>query len=241
MADVVIKKRVDRLETLMRQLIVTVNQTDQQLARTDEQLARTDEQLARTDEQLERTDRQMERTQHRLDQLSAEMREFKEEMRASWERSKQETRKLREEFYEKLGTLAEDLVAPSIPRIIHRITGCPNDGLTFLGVRVKRWHPVRNNQQEYDVVAMCGDYLFINETKRKLGADDVKEFAGDVLPQAREFFPEYAEKKIIGAIASLYVDDSLVRYGERQGLFVLGAAEELMEVLNEPGFVPKYF
>ncbi|MCP4368081.1 MAG: hypothetical protein GY797_08250 [Deltaproteobacteria bacterium] len=100
---------------------------------------------------------------------------------------------------------------------------------------------MRNNQQEYDVVAMCGDYLFINETKRKLGADDVKEFAEEALPQAREFFPEYTEKKIIGAIASLYVDDSLVRYAERQGLFVLGAAEELMEVLNEPGFVPKYF
>lgn len=227
MAVVTVKKRVDRLENLMAQLIMTVDRVDQQ---------------------LDRTDRQMEQTQQRLDQLSAEMGAYRErseqemrEFRQELSKRDEKTRKQLEEFRHQMGTLAEDLVAPSIPRILHRIVGCPKDGLKFLGVRVKRWHPVTNNEQEYDVVAVCGDYLFINETKSKLGAEHVKEFAEDILPQVREFFPEYREKKIIGIIASLYMDASVLRYGERQGLVVLGVGEDLMEVLNKPGFVPKCF
>ena len=61
------------------------------------------------------------------------------------------------------------------------------------------------------------------------------------LSNAREFFPEYAGKKIIGAIASLYVDESLVRFGERLGLIVLGFGEDVMDVLNQPGFTPTVF
>jgi hypothetical protein len=52
----------------------------------------------------------------------------------------------------------------------------------------------------------------------------------------RSYFPEYADHKIIGAVASLYVDESIVRQGERLGLIVLGFGEEMMEMLNQPGF-----
>jgi hypothetical protein len=57
----------------------------------------------------------------------------------------------------------------------------------------------------------------------------------------RVFFPEYADRHFIGAIASLYVDESVVRYGQKQGVLILGFGEDLMDVLNEPGFVPKRF
>ena len=61
------------------------------------------------------------------------------------------------------------------------------------------------------------------------------------MKQARGFFPEYADRYFIGAIASLYVDESVVRYGQDQGLLVLGLGEDLMTVLNEPGFEPRKF
>lgn len=256
MAVVTVKKRVNRLENLMAQLITTVDRVDQQLDRTDRQMEQTQHRLDQLSATVDRVDRQMEQTQQKLEQFSAEMLDFKEEMQASRERSEQEmrefreelnrrdakTRKQLEEFRYQMGTLAEDLVAPSIPYILHQIVGCSKDGIEFLAVRVKKRHPVITKyNQEYDVVAVCGDYLFINETKSKLGADHVKEFIEDMLPQVSEFFPEYREKKVIGIIASLYMDASVVRYGERQGLVVLGVGEDLMEVLNEPGFVPKCF
>lgn len=59
--------------------------------------------------------------------------------------------------------------------------------------------------------------------------------------EAREFFPEYRDRKFIGTIASLYVDPSLVRYGARQGLIGPGFGEEVMDVLNSPGFTPRVF
>jgi hypothetical protein len=61
------------------------------------------------------------------------------------------------------------------------------------------------------------------------------------MKQACEFFPEYAERHFIGAIASLYVDESVVRHGQNQGLLVLGLGDYMMEVLNEPEFEPTKF
>ena len=223
MAELLVKQvqqRVLRLEDLMAQLLVTTD-----------------------------------RTERNLDRLSAEMRDFKDEMRADREQSERQMQEFRhhleendrkmrretERFLRKMGTLAEDMVAPSIPAILQRTFGCSPKDIELLAVRVKKLHPVTRKQREFDVVAVCGEYLCLNETKSRVTPGDFKKFAEKTLPQAREFFPEYAAKKIIGIIASFYVDDSLVRYGERLGVIVLGFGREVMEVLNQPGFVPKGF
>ena len=168
-----------------------------------------------------------------VNQLSEEMRDFKDEMRDF----KIESRKRWGELANKLGTMAEDLVAPSIPRIVKTGVNCPPDSLNS-AVRVKRRTP-QGQRREFDVIATCGPYLFINETKSRLRSEDVKAFAEEILPPAREFSPEYADKQIIGIVASLYVDETLVRYSERQGLVVLGFGEDVMDVLNSPDFAPK--
>ncbi len=175
-----------------------------------------------------------------VNQTSREMRDFKEEMRDFKDEMrdfKDESRKRWGELANKLGTMAEDLVAPSIPRIVRLVVDCPKDRINS-AVRVKR-RDGRGRSVEFDVVATCGDYLFINETKSKLSPESVKVFAGDTLPTVRDFFPEYAAKQVIGIVASLYVDESLVRYSEKQGLVVLGFGEDVMDVLNSPDFTPK--
>lgn len=69
---------------------------------------------------------------------------------------------------------------------------------------------------------------------------DIKRFA-KAMTTARDFLPEYSDRKFIGAIASLYVDERLVRQGERQGLIVLGFGTNVMQILNTSGFTPKLF
>ncbi|MFQ5594733.1 MAG: hypothetical protein ACE5HA_11360, partial [Anaerolineae bacterium] len=165
-----------------------------------------------------------------------EMRDFKDETRAS----RREMNRRWGELANKMGTMAEDLVAPSIPRILRTVVGCPADAIDSIAVRVRRRHPDTHQLQEFDVVAACGEYVLINETKSSLAPEAVGQFV-DLLGRTREFFSEYADKKIIGAIASLYVDPSLVRFGERQGLIVLGFGEDVMEVLNSPEFSPREF
>jgi len=169
-----------------------------------------------------------------------EMRDFKDEMldfKNEMSNFRVETRRQWGELSQKMGTMAEDLVAPSIPRILAETVSCA--GIVDSAVRVKRHHSLSNQQREFDVIAACGEYLLINETKSFLRAEDIKKFTQNVLPIARDFFPEYKDKKIIGAIASLYVDQSLVRYGEKQGVIVLGFGQDVMEVLNSSEFKPK--
>lgn len=179
-----------------------------------------------------------------VEQTSREMREFKDEMDAYRERSEAEQRAMNRRWGElanKMGTMAEDLVAPSIPRILRTLFGCPDDLLDLAAIRVRRRSARdRSRSREFDFVAACGDYLLINETKSSLKPTDVDEFV-ETLATAREFFPEHAERRVVGALASLYVDESLARYAERNGLIILSFGDEGMDLRNSSAFSPRLF
>lgn len=216
MIEMPVKKRMSRLESLMAQLVRTVDQSQREGLRMQRSVERlSDEMQDFKDEMLE---------------FKNEMLEFKTESRKQWG-----------ELANKMGTMAEDLVAPSIERILREVTGCDKEQVEYVAVRVKRRHPTTKQRREFDVVAACGKYLLVNETKNTLTPEALKKFATKTLPQVREYFPEFAEKKVIGAAASLYVDDSLVPCAERLGLIILGFGEDVMDVLNDPDFTPAEF
>ena len=254
MAAVILTKRVHKLEDLMAKLIVTVDRTDRQLAETARQHEETERQARRTERSVERLSEEMREFKQDMRNNSEETREFKQGMRNNMEKftqgiensrreSRAEIKDMRKQWGElsnKMGTMAEDLVAPSVGRILKETVGDLDQEIDFLAVRVKKRHPETGHNKEYDVVAVCGEYLLINETKGRLAPEDVKEFV-TALSDVRGFFPEYADKQVIGALASLYVEHSLVRCGERAGLIVLGFGEDVMDVLNSQGFVPKSF
>lgn len=169
-------------------------------------------------------------TSQELDRLSREMREFKRESNRRWG-----------DLAASLGTLAEDIVAPSIPRVLREVVGC--DDIEFFGVRVRRKYPTKTGvNREFDTVAMGCGYFLVVETKIKPTSDAVAIFA-DSLPKVKEYFPEFAPRNLrfIGALAGLYVDPSVVAFAERRGLIVLGTGKELMSVLNSEGFIPQPF
>lgn len=157
--------------------------------------------------------------------LRSEMRQSKRDLDKKWG-----------ELSNKLGTMAEDLVVPSIPRILKQVTGCTLE-IEYSVVRVRKSKP---KNQEFDVVAVCGDYVFINETKSTLLSEYIHNFY-ELMQTIREYFPEFKGKQFIGFIASLYVEENLVWQGEKLGLVVIGFGEELMDVLNIPEFSPKIF
>lgn len=234
MAEPVLEQRIDRLEALVADLVRVTAQTQFEMrAFKDEMRAFKDEMRSFKDE-----------VQFEMRAFRDEMRTFKDEMRDFREESRRERIEMRRQWGElsnRLGTMAEDLVAPSVPRILRTVVGCPEDHVDSLAVRVRRLAPSdRSRSQEFDVVAVCGEYVLINETKSRLAPIDVATFVEE-LATVRDFFPEYAGKRIIGAIALLYVDESLVRHAQKQGLIVLGFGEDVMDVLNDPGFKPREF
>lgn len=204
--------------------------------------------MART---VEQTSREMREFKDEMSEFKDEMREFKDEMSefkdemdSYRQRGEAEQRAMNRRWGElanKMGTMAEDLVAPSIPRILRTLFGCPDDLLDLAAIRMRRRSAHdRSRSREFDFVAACGDYLLINETKSSLKPTDVDEFV-ETLSTAREFFPEHAERRVVGALASLYVDESLARYAERNGLIILSFGDEGMDLRNSSEFSPRLF
>jgi hypothetical protein len=218
--------------------------TEQRVTNLEELMAQVLRTVDRVDRQVERTSREMRVFQNEMDSFKNEMRVFKNEMRDFKDEMssfKNEINKKWGDLANKMGTMAEDLVAPSVPRVLRQTVGCPNGHIESQAVRVQRTHPAdKARSREFDVVAVCGQYVLINETKSRLNARDVEDFV-HVMQEARAFFPEYADKTFIGALASLHVDQSVARYGEKQGLIMLGFGERMMDVLNTSGFRPQEF
>jgi hypothetical protein len=196
-----------------------------------------------------------------VDRLSKEMRAFKDEIRADTRAFKdavnadthalkEEMRALKIEMNKRwgdlsasLGLLVENIVAPSIPRVLSKVFACPEEAVESLGLRLRRKHaslPSRN--REFDAVAAGCGYVLIAECKVRLTSRDVAAFAKQ-LPEAKEYFPEFVAKgyRFAGAVASLNVSPNVVAFAEKLGLIVLGSADDLMEVLNSPGFTPKTY
>ena len=77
----------------------------------------------------------------------AELRAFKEEMREFKEENRRQTRAMNRQWGDlanKLGTLVEDLVYPSLPRIVAQTLG---QEILDLGVRRKRRVPILSHRQ----------------------------------------------------------------------------------------------
>jgi hypothetical protein len=174
-----------------------------------------------------------------VDRLSREMREFKDEMRSF----KAEINKRWGDLAASLGTVVEDIVAPSIPRVLREVFACPAEAIEFSAVRLRRKHPTLSDyNREFDTVAAGCSYFLTVESKIRLDIGAVNEFAGR-LPEVKEFFPEFAARgyRFVGAVAGLYVDPSVAAFAEKRGLIVLGTGDDLMTVLNSPGFTPRAY
>jgi hypothetical protein len=82
------------------------------------------------------------------------------------------------------------------------------------------------------------NHVLVVEVKSSLGVEDVKQLRED-LGQFRQFFPEYSQKQLYGAVAGIEIEEGADKYAYRQGLFVLAQAGEAVAILNASDFEPK--
>ncbi len=167
----------------------------------------------------------------------AELRAFKDEMSAFKDEMREQNRERNRQWghmANKLGTIVEDLVAPSLPRLIEEQFHEP-----VLDLMVRRKRRLADGRvREFDAVAITAGLLFLNSTKSTLRRADVDGFFEEI-ESFREFFPEYDPLLLIGVLAGLGVEDSVLRYAEKQGFLVLTVGDRLMEIRNRPDFQPK--
>ena len=105
----------------------------------------------------------------------SELREFKDEMLNYKEENRQQIREMNikwGEMAKKLVTITEDLVAPSIPRIVKEEFGLE---VTDLMVRRKK-KLTDGRSKEYDAITVAGECVFVDKPKSTLDSEDVKDF-----------------------------------------------------------------
>jgi chromosome segregation ATPase len=237
MAEAQLAERVDTLENYMKELSYQALKTEMEVARLstemrefkDEMREFKNEMRGFKDEMREFKD-EMRGFKDEMCGFKDEMREFKDEMCGFKEEMRLDRSEMNRRWGElanKMGTLAEDIVAPNLPRLARELFRCEQP--EFYAVRVKKQRG--GETREYDVIVACEGYVLVNETKSSLRSRDVDEMVA-ILEEFREFFPEYAGRRLVGIIASLYVDESIIRLAASKGILVMAMGEETMQVFN---------
>jgi predicted RNase H-like nuclease (RuvC/YqgF family) len=239
-----LESRVRSLEEMMADLIATTAQTSIEMREFKEEMKEFKDEMRGFKDGVESFKDEMIGFKDGIESFKDEMSGFKDGIESFKDEMRREHRQLNKQLGEianKQGRMTEDLVAPSICRILQEVVDCPASYGCGLVVRIRRVHPYdRSRTKEFDAIAECGDYVLVNETKSKLAPADIGELM-DTIRDVKEYFPEYKNRKFIGSLATLYVDDSLVKHASRKGIIVLAVGDELMDVMNEPGFRPTEF
>jgi len=232
-------------ETLEQVLKLLMEDTKRYRQRTEEDTKRYRQQsevsAARVDKALSELSEQSKQTQLELQSLA---KQTQAELDSLAKQVKETTKQMGEQS-RRMGTLVEDIVAPDMLRILRQVAGISEDIEGIINVRHKEFYGGKElnghpHMLELDAIARCGDYALINETKTTLRSEDVKDFVAR-LAIVRDYFPQLVGKKIIGAVSSLWIDESLRKQATRQGLLVLALGEGMLQLQNEAGFQPKIF
>ena len=203
-------------------------QTKQMLAEMRQQAEQDREQTKQMfAEMRQRAEQDYERT----DQRFAQMQQQAERDRQQAEQDRRQLNKKWGDLANRLGTVAEDIVAPNLPRIAREQFGCPDEPDDFM---VRRWvrHKIDNSKRrEFDVVVVYPDKVLINETKATPRLNYIDDFIA-VIADIYGYFPEYQGKTIIPIFAGLFIPDNLLRYLTKHKIYALGMGENTMELLN---------
>jgi hypothetical protein len=178
------------------------------------------------------TERRFQETERLLKEQSQETDRLLREQSQETDRRIREVNKQIGDLGGKWGRFVENMVAPACETLFLK-RGIP---VHQVSQRMKK----RLNGQtlEIDVLVTNENHVLVGEVKSSLGVNDVKDLMDD-LRRFREFFPEYAQKQLYGAVAGIEIEEGADKYAYRQGLFVLAQAGEAVSILNNPDFEPR--
>ena len=132
----------------------------------------------------------------------------------------------------KMGTIVEDIIAPSIRRIAADELNCGEERLFVERIaRVRSDDPSR--RREFDALYVGERAVLLNETKASARSEYVQAFI-DFLQRDEFFlyFPEYRDMPIVPVFSSLHIPADLVTYLTRHDIYALAMGDEAMQVLN---------
>jgi len=132
----------------------------------------------------------------------------------------------------KWGRFVEGLLVPAVERLFKE------RGISVEKVSQRVKINKNGDTMEIDVMVINREYVVLVEAKSTLAVENVNDHL-ERLTRFKTFFPEYADRKVIGAVAGIVIDEAADRYAYRKGLFVIGQSGETVKILNDKKFVPR--
>ncbi|MCY3932000.1 MAG: hypothetical protein OXH70_09790 [Acidobacteria bacterium] len=211
-------------------------ETLQELTRSIRELR--DLQRERMEEMDRRMDLRFQEAERRSQEAERRSREADRRIQET-DRQMQETdrrlKKAENLFTTQWGRLMESLVEGDLVRL-----------LLERNVEVERTVLPRTNRRrngesyQVDIVAVNGREVVVVEVKTTLRPEHVGRFATK-LERFKDWWPEYRDRRVFGALAYLESWEDVTTHAERQGFFVIRATGESASIVNSEDFEPRVF
>ena len=200
----------DDIWAILRELAQSQKETDRKFQETDKKFQDTDKKFQDTDKKFQDTDKQFKETDRKIKEVTGNI----------------------GKLGNRLGEFIEDAVRPAVVRLFRQ-----------RGIDVHEVHPNVSSQRagegvEIDVLVVNDVEIVAIECKSKLSVDDVNEHV-ERLAKLKRLLPSYANKRVLGAVAAMVIEDSVAQYAYRKGLYVIGQSGDHLEIRNAVGFVAK--
>ena len=190
---------------------------------------------ARTAAVEDRTDRLELMFERLMEQNAASLRNIEhaiEELKAEAARDRKAMNRRWGELANKMGTVVQDIVAPSLRRIARDELGCGDErSFSVTMSRVRSDDP--HYRREFDALYVGTRAVLINETK----STALSEYASRFVEFLRSgefalYFPEYRELPLVAVFSSLRLPEDVITYLTRNGIYAVSMGEETMQVRN---------
>ncbi|MBF0296113.1 MAG: hypothetical protein HQL96_13060 [Magnetococcales bacterium] len=205
---------------------------DQRMQETGLQIREVTAQMRETDRKMQETDRKMQETDRIMRETDRQMRETDRQMQETDRKMRETDRKL-DRLGSRLGEFVEGMVAPGC-KILFTQWGIP---VHKVSRRVEADLP-GGRHMEIDLFVVNSDAVALVEVKSKLTVEDVREHLAR-MGEFKEFFPEYADKRAVGAVAAMVIEEHVRRFAIHQGLFVIEQAGDTLRMANAADFEPR--
>jgi hypothetical protein len=227
-----VEERLNYLDSIMAELAHAQVRTEIYMKASAE---RMDRNAARLEASLDRTIGEMKEDTRRMKEDTRRMKEDIRRMIEDTRRMKDDTRRMKQawgDLANKMGTVAEDIVAPNIPRLAVEEFGLTEvEDLLTRARRTSRCGKKR--KREYDIVCAGPGKVIVVEVKSTPTLEKILEVPKR-LEELFDFFPEYEGRELIGVFASWSIDEKLLPAISEAGLYGIAMGEDTMDVVARP-------
>ena len=156
----------------------------------------------------------------------------REEDRQEAARDRKEMNRRWGELANRMGTVVQDITAPSLRRIAREELGCGEE-IAFTTTTSRVRSDDRHYRREFDALYVGSQAVLLNETKSTALSEYATAFVQFL--KSGEFalyFPEHRELPVVPVFSSLKLPANVVTYLTKNGIYAVAMGESTMQVLN---------